>query len=71
MTKNLKKTDFDGYMKDEETGAVINTNFAEYDRFLAQKMQYKEYVRTKEEISDLKEQMAELKKLLLEKINNE
>lgn len=68
---NLKKTNFDGYMKDEETGVVINTNYAEYDRFLAQKNQYKEYVKTKEEIADLQTQMAELKKLLLEKIKNE
>lgn len=71
MSKNLTKTNFDGYMKDEETGAIINTNYAEYDRFVAQKNQYKEYLKTKEEITDLKAEMAELKRLFQEKIKNE
>lgn len=70
MTGNFLKTDTAGYLKDQETGVVINTNKAEYDRFVSQKNQYKEYLKTKEDIASLQREMAEMKKLLMDKAKN-
>lgn len=68
--RNLIKTDNSGYMKDKDTGVIVNTNDEDYQRFVAQKNQYKEHLKTKQEIASLQTEMAELKRLLLEKINN-
>lgn len=70
MTNHLLKTNIPGYYKDEKTGAILNNNDDEYHRFLSQKQQYKEYLKTKEEIASLRSEMAEIKRLFLEKINN-
>ena len=70
MTKRLLKTELDGFVKDEETGAVINTDFSDYDRFVSQKNQHKEYLKTKQDIVSLQMEMTELKRLLLEKTKN-
>lgn len=70
MTRNLLKTEIKGYFKDRDTGSVINTNFDEYEVFIAQKNQHKEYLKTKEDIASLQTEMAELKRLLVEKIKN-
>lgn len=70
MTRSLLKTQIDGYLKDQDSGSVINTNFDEYETFLAQKSQHKEYLKTKEDIASLQTEMAELKRLLVEKIKN-
>lgn len=70
MSRRLMKTDLDGFVKDQDTGAVINTDFSDYDRYVSQKNQHKEYLKTKNDIASLQEEMAELKKLLLEKIKN-
>lgn len=68
--RELTKTNIPGYYKDEETGFVVNTNHSEYDRFVMQKMQHMEYLKTKEQISSLQAEMIEIKRLLLEKKNN-
>jgi|LakMenEpi03Aug12_release.lakeMendotaPanAssembly.Ray.scaffolds.fasta_scaffold207788_2 hypothetical protein len=70
MNRTLLKTEIKGYFKDEESGGVINTNFDEYDVFIAQKNQHKEYLKTKEDIASLQSEMVELKRLLVEKIKN-
>lgn len=70
MMRNLLKTELEGYVKDEESGAILNTDFSDYDRFVAQKTQYKEYLKTKNDIASLQMEMAELKRLLLEKTKN-
>jgi hypothetical protein len=70
MSRLLLKTDVSGYVKDEETGVVINTDFSDYDRYTSQKNQHKEYLKTKEDIAHLQTEMEELKKLLLEKAKN-
>lgn len=70
MTRNLLKTELEGYVKDEESGVILNTDFSDYDRFVAQKAQHKEYLKTKNDIASLQMEMAELKRLLLEKTKN-
>lgn len=70
MSRRLMKTDLDGFVKDPDTGAVINTDFSDYDRYVSQKNQHKEYLKTKNDIASLQEEMAELKRLLLEKTKN-
>lgn len=66
----LVKTNIPGYYKDENSGLIVNTNETEYDRYVMQKIQHKEYMKTKEQITSLKNEMAEIKKLLLENRNN-
>ena len=70
MTRVLMNTDVDGYKKDKDTGVVVNTNQVDYDRFMQQKAQHKEYLKTKQDIASLQTEMVEIKRLLLEKINN-
>ena len=70
MTRELLTTDFSGFYKDKETGIVINTNHSDYDRFIQQKNQHKEYLKTKEDIASLQKEMLEMKRLLLEKDKN-
>lgn len=70
MTRVLMTTDYDGFYKDKETGLIINTNHADYDRFVQQKNQHKEYIKTKEDIANLQKEMLEMKRLLLEKTKN-
>jgi len=70
MNRTLLKTEVDGYVKDEETGIVINTNYSDYDRYVSQRNQHKEYVKTRQDIASLQSEMVELKRLLLEKTKN-
>lgn len=70
MIRTYLNTNVEGYKKDKETGVVINTNYDDYARFVSQKNQYKEYLKTKEDIASLQTEMAELKRLLLEKTKN-
>lgn len=70
MSRILLNTDSAGYLKDEDSGVIINTNYDEYESYVKQKTQYKEYLKTKQDIATLQTEMAELKRLLLEKINN-
>lgn len=65
----LIKTNVKGYYKDPNTGAVINNNDDEYKQYLNQKVQFKEYSKTINEVADLKREMEELKKLLMERLN--
>lgn len=68
--RTLLNTNIDGYKKDQDTGIVINTNYDDYDRFVLQKNQHKEYLKTKEDIASLQKEMLEMKRLLLEKTKN-
>jgi hypothetical protein len=70
MIRTYLNTNVEGYKKDKETGAIVNTNYDEYARFVSQKNQHKEYLKTKEDIASLQMEMAELKRLLLEKTKN-
>lgn len=70
MTRILMKTNVDGFVKDKETGIVINTNYDDYDRYVQEKNQHKEYVQTKEDIANLQKEMLEMKRLLMEKTKN-
>lgn len=68
--RSYLNTNIDGYLKDEETGVIVNTNLGDYERFVLQKRQHLEYLQTKDNITKLQEEMAELKRLLLEKTKN-
>jgi hypothetical protein len=70
MIRTYLNTNVEGYKKDKDTGIVINTNYDDYARFVLQKNQHKEYLKTKEDIASLQTEMAELKKLLMEKTKN-
>ena len=70
MTGNLLKTDTAGYLKDKDTGVIINTNLTDYEKFISQKNQHKEYLKTKEDIATLQREMTEMKRLLMERAKN-
>jgi hypothetical protein len=70
MIRTYLNTNVEGYKKDKDTGIVVNTNYDDYSRFVLQKNQHKEYLKTKEDIASLQMEMAELKKLLMEKTKN-
>lgn len=67
---SLVKTNIDGYYKDATSGVVINMNDAEYRTYLGQKQQYKEYKATLDQVTELKKELEEMKKLFMEKIQN-
>ncbi len=60
----LEKTNLPGYMKDINTGAVINTNQDEWHLYQDQKKQFKEFMRLKAELSEMKSDLAAIKKAL-------
>jgi hypothetical protein len=66
----LVKTNITGYYKDPDSGMVINMNETEYHSYLSQKNQYKEYRATLDQVSELKKELEEMKKLFMEKIKN-
>ena len=61
----LVKTNIPGYLKDTDSGAVINTNEADFIRYQAQVNQRREYLKTQAELEDLRKQMQEMKELML------
>ena len=56
--------DAPGYMKDKNTGVVINTNTAEYERILERRRHQKELSKVNNEVDSLKQELEEMKKLL-------
>ena len=56
--------DAPGYLKDKDTGVVINTNTAEYERILERRRHQKEMHEVNNEVNSLKEELEEMKKLL-------
>jgi hypothetical protein len=56
--------DAPGYMKDKNTGVVINTNTAEYERILERRRHQKQLSEVNNEVDSLKQELEEMKKLL-------
>lgn len=65
----LIKTNVNGFYKDPNTGAVINMNEDEYRMYKSQKNQHKEFMKTLNQVDELKRELEELKRLMLEKVN--
>jgi len=67
--QNYIKTNADGYYRDTSTGALINMNDAEYQKILIARKKSKEISNITSEVSTLKQEMSEIKNLLMVLIN--
>lgn len=68
MHNYLKVKGYDGLVRDVSTGAIVNTNTAEYNRYIKQKNaaleQRNEILQQKEEINNIRKEVSEIKDLL-------
>jgi len=65
------KTNMPHYYKDQESGAVLNTNTAELEQYYAQRKRLKENEQNKEKLNNLEEKVDKLESkldLILEKL---
>jgi len=67
--QNYVKTNVAGFYRDLNTNAVINMNDAEYQQILIARKKSKEISNLAVEVSTLKEEMSEIKNMLLILIN--
>ena len=70
MQQYLKVEGHNGLVRDMSTGAIINTNRTEYDEYMARKRQAEqremEISKHSEDINILKNEMQEIKSLILQ-----
>jgi hypothetical protein len=62
---SFNKTNIPGYSKDKKTGVVINTQESELQSYKKQRAAILENKKLKEEVENLKKEMAEQKELML------
>ena len=75
--KYLKVKGHDGLVRDTSNGAIINTNTAEYNRYIKQKQntekkrsQMEEVSKHSEDINNLKNELQEIKSMILQLLTN-
>jgi hypothetical protein len=73
----LKVKGHDGLVRDASNGAIINTNTAEYNRYLKQKQlaeekrnQLDQVSKHSEEINNIKNELNEIKSMILQLLTN-
>jgi hypothetical protein len=75
MENFVKVKDSDSLVRDISSGAIINTNTAEYEAYLNRRMKNKEIRQQVQsnavEIKELKSEISEIKSLLISLINKE
>lgn len=69
MTNKIKIEGFNNLYRDENNGAIINSNIDEYKKYIESKKRREELYGTINEINNLKQEMEEIKSLLRELIN--
>jgi hypothetical protein len=67
----LEKTNIPGYLKNTETNVVINTNMHQYKTVLQQREKAKELNDLKNEMDSLKDDISEIKNLLVKVISKD
>lgn len=65
----LVDTNFYGYVKDTETGAIINNNEEEYKKFLAAREASKRNNSLCKRMTEVENELTEIKSLLLQLIH--
>lgn len=74
MMEYVKVKDNDGLIRDINTRAIINNNDSDYKRYLNQRNQAfankLEIIRQAEEITHLKNELSEIKQMLISLTNN-
>lgn len=73
MERFVKVSNAEGMVRDMSTGAVLNKNASEYEAYLAKKQQIRknkeQMVKQIEEINNLKNELSEIKQMLLALMN--
>lgn len=65
----LAKTDHHGYVKDTNTGVIINTNEEEYKKFVAAREANKKNNNLCKRIDEVENDLRDIKSLLLQLVN--
>ena len=69
----LKVEGHDGLVRDQNTGAILNTNSLDYDKYVAQRdaknVEHKKTENIERDISTLRQELDEIKSLLRELVN--
>ena len=63
---NLVKTDLDGFSRDLDSNAIINTNVEKMEQYKRQRAERLKLQQTSVEVEELRQDVAEIKALLLE-----
>lgn len=58
------KTDMPGFVRDKQTGIIINNNIDQYKEFARQREKSKEYNNMKAELASMQQQIAKLTSLV-------
>lgn len=66
MENKLIKTDNPEFMKDENTGALVSTDIASFNRYKSQQRQAEEVKNQKSDLNNIKSEVDELKNELIE-----
>lgn len=65
----LQKTNTPGFFKDTETGAIINKNEMDYEKFKAAREEIKKNKQMAVKIDSLENELKDIKSLLLQLVN--
>lgn len=65
----LIPTESPGYLRDSSSGAIINTNIAEFNSILQRREQNRDYKNMKVEIEDLKSELSDIRSCLQQILN--
>jgi hypothetical protein len=75
MSEFLKVVGHDGLVRDTSSGAIINTNRTEYEEYMARRKQAEERENAisqhTNEINNLKNELQEIKSLILQVLNKD
>lgn len=74
MTDFIKVAGHDGLVRDRATGAIVNTNRADYESYIARRdaalKRQQQVDKHEEELNTIKADIAEIKQLLLAVLKN-
>jgi hypothetical protein len=65
----LQKTNTPGFYKDTETGAIINKNDTDYEKFKAAREEIKKNKQLAVRMNNLETELKDIKSLLLQLVN--
>lgn len=69
MEKRYTETNVPGYIVDNVSNAIINTNEQEYRAILANRNKAKQLIQLQSEVESLKDDMKEIKDLLIKALS--
>ena len=64
--RSFAKVNSTGLVRDNNSGAILNTNSAELERYKQERAKHLENLNLKKEVQELKSEISEIKSLLVE-----